>query len=67
MLRDVRRVWVVQQRSTGRFLHLDLYPVRSLKFAGRAPDEDCARVTGEMHFPDDFEIFSFFVDSSDEC
>lgn len=60
MLVDARRVWVVQQKSTGFFLHLDLYPVRSLKAAGRAPDLECALETGRMNWENDFEVFSFY-------
>lgn len=59
-LRDVRRVWVIQSRSTGKFLHLDLYLVRSLKEAGRAPDAECAHETGRMHLENDYEVHSFF-------
>ena len=60
MLLDVRRVWVVQQKSTGRFLHLDLYPVRSLKQAGRAPDLECAHETGRMNFDQDYEVHAIY-------
>lgn len=60
MLRDVERVWVVQCKSTGHFLSLDLHLVRSLRLAGRAPDLECAIETGRIHFDQDFEVFSFF-------
>lgn len=59
MWADVTRVWVIQQRSTGLFLHLDLYPVRSLKQAGRAPTLECAHETGRMNFENDYELISF--------
>lgn len=57
---QIRRVWVIQQRSTGMFLHLDLYPVRSLRLAGRAPDLECAHETGQMNFGRDYELHSFY-------
>ena len=60
MLRDVRRVWVVQQKSSGLFLNLDLCLVRSLKFAGRAPDLECAHETGRMNLDSDYELHAFF-------
>jgi len=60
MLLDVRRVWVVQCRSTGHFLNLDLCLVRSLKNAGRAPDFECAIETGRLNLENDFEVVSFF-------
>lgn len=62
MQRDVRKVWVVQSKSTGQFLHLDLYLVRSLKLAGRAPDYECAVETGREHLENDFEVHGFFED-----
>lgn len=60
MMLDVRRVWVVQCKSTGHFLHLELYLVRSLKLAGRAPDYECAMETGRENLGKDFEVISFF-------
>lgn len=60
MLRDVRRVWVVQCKSTGHFLSLELHLVRSLRLAGRAPDVECALETGRLNLDQDFEVFSFF-------
>ncbi len=60
MLRDVRRVWVVQCKSTGHFLSLELHLVRSLRLAGRAPDLECALETGRLNLDQDFEVFSFF-------
>lgn len=57
---DVRRVWVVQCKSTGRFLSLDLHLVRSLKLAGRAPDLECAHETGRLNLEQDYEIHSFY-------
>lgn len=57
---DLRRVWVVQQRSTGRFLSLELYFVKSLKHAGRAPDFECAHETGRLNLDGDYEIHSFY-------
>lgn len=60
MQANVRQVWVVQSKSTGRFLNLDLHLVRSLKAAGRAPDLDCAIETGELNLPGDYEITSFY-------
>lgn len=60
MLQDVRQVWVIQSKSTGRFLHLELYLVRSLKLAGRAPTLECAHETGRMNLGADYELHSFF-------
>ena len=60
MFKDVRRVWVVQQKSTGLFLNLDLCLVRSLKHAGRAPDVECAHETGRLNLERDYEIHTFF-------
>lgn len=60
MANDLRKVWVIQDKRTGMFLHLDLYLVRSLKLAGRAPDPLCARDTAEMNIQGDFEIHSFY-------
>lgn len=57
---DVRRVWVVQQRSTGRFLSLELYLVKSLKNAGRAPDAECAHETGRLNLDADYEVHGFY-------
>lgn len=57
---DVRPVWVVQCRSNGFFLHLDLHLVRSIKEAGKAPDRECALETGFINLHDDFEIFMFY-------
>lgn len=57
---DLRRVWVVQQKSTGRFLSLDLYLVKSLKHAGRAPDVECAHETGRLNLDRDYEIHAFY-------
>jgi hypothetical protein len=58
---DLRPVWVIQRRSSGSFLHLELYEVRSLKNAGRAPDYDCAVETAQLNLPDgDWEIHQFF-------
>lgn len=59
-MNDVRRVWVVQCKSTGRFLNVDLHLVRSLKFAGRAPDLECAHETGRINLDQDYEIHSFY-------
>ena len=59
MLLDVRRVWVVQQKSSGRFLNLDLCLVRSLKHAGRAPDLECAHETGRLNLDSDYEVHTF--------
>lgn len=60
MLLNVRRVWVVQCKSSGHFLNLDLHLVRTLKQAGRAPDYECAIETGEINLPGDYEVFSFY-------
>lgn len=57
---EFRRVWVVQQRSTGRFLSLELYLVKSLKNAGRAPDFECAHETGRLNLDEDYEVHSFY-------
>lgn len=60
MILDVRRVWVVQRKSSGHFLNLDLCLVRSLKNAGRAPTFECAIETGRLNLDGDFEVHSFF-------
>jgi hypothetical protein len=65
MLIEVRRVWVVQCKSTGQFLNLDLCLVRSLKHAGRAPDLECARETGRLNLGHDYETHSFL--EIEEC
>lgn len=57
---ELRRVWVIQDKETGMFLHLDLYLTKSLKNAGRAPDPICARETAEMNMDSEYEIHSFF-------
>jgi hypothetical protein len=58
---DLRPVFVIQRKSTGTFLHLDLFEVRSLKSAGRAPDYENALETAQMNMPDgDWEIHTFF-------
>ena len=57
---ELRRVWVIQDRATGMFLHLDLYLVRSLKQAGRAPDPLCAKDTAGMNMDGPYEIHSFY-------
>ena len=60
MLLNVRPVWVIQQKSTGDFLHLDLYPTRSLKHAGRALDLECAHETGRLNLDGDYELHMFY-------
>lgn len=60
MMLDVRKVWVVQCRATGQFLHLDLYLVRSLKLAGRAPSYECAMATGQENLEQGFDVISFY-------
>lgn len=56
----LRRVWVIQDKITGCFLHLDLYLTKSLKDAGRAPDPLCARETADMNINGPYEIHSFY-------
>lgn len=57
---NLRRVYVIQCRSTGHFLTNDLGFAYSLKLAGRAPDLDHAVETAHDHLDDDFEIHSFY-------
>lgn len=58
---DLRPVWVIQRRSTGAFLHLELFDVRSLKLAGRAPDYESAVETAQINMPEgDWEIHQFY-------
>lgn len=58
---EVRPVWVVQQISTGRFLHLELYTTKSLKNAGRAPTRECAIETGALNLPvGDYQVHKFY-------
>jgi len=58
---DLRPVFVIQRKSSGTFLHLDLFEVRSLKLAGRAPDFENAVETAQINFPEgDWEIHTFF-------
>lgn len=57
---NLRRVWVIQCRSSGHFLTNDLGFSYSLKLAGRAPDLDHAVATAHDNLDDDFEIFSFY-------
>lgn len=63
MSADLRKVWVIQDKGTGMFLHLDLYLVRSLKQAGRAPDPICARETADLNLSGAYEIHSFYEES----
>lgn len=60
MAPELRRVWVIQDKATGMFLHLDLYLTRSLRSAGRAPDPLCAKETAEMNMQGEYEIHSFW-------
>lgn len=62
---DLRRVWVIQDKATGMFLHRELYLVRSLKQAGRAPDPVCARETAEMNMHGEYEIHAFYEPAED--
>lgn len=58
---NLRPVWVVQRKSAGTFLHVELYDVRSLKLAGRAPDYESAVETAQLNIPDgDWEIHGFW-------
>lgn len=57
---NLRRVWVIQCRSSGHFLTNDLGFSYSLKLAGRAPDLDHAVETAHDNLDDDFEIYSFY-------
>ena len=58
---DLRQVWVIQRKSTGTFLHVELYDVRSLKHAGRAPDYESAVETAQLNMPGgDWEIHQFY-------
>lgn len=66
MKSDLRRVWVIQDKATGMFLHLELYLVRSLKLAGRAPDPLCAKETAEMNLNGPYEIHSFYEPFEDQ-
>lgn len=66
MLQDVKRVWVVQCKSTGHFLSADLCLVRSLRQAGKAPDLECALETGRLNFDEDFEVFALLVPVGDD-
>ncbi|WP_263770044.1 hypothetical protein [Propionivibrio soli] len=60
MGRDLRQVWVIQDKRSGMFLHLDLYLTRSLKEAGRAPDPLCAQETARLNLSGPFEIHTFW-------
>lgn len=42
------------------FLHPELYLVRSIKEAGKAPDKANALDTGFENLEDDFETFQFY-------
>mgnify|MGYP003375603008 CR=1 FL=1 len=57
---ELQRVWIIQDKETGMFLHLELYLTKSLKDAGRAPDPLCARETAEMNMSGAYEIHSFY-------
>lgn len=59
MFAHVRKVWVVQQRSTGLFLNDDLHFTRSLRRAGRCYDAESASETGRWNLGEDYEVFSF--------
>ena len=58
-LLDVVRVWVIQHRSTGMFLHTDLYLTRNFKEAGRCFDRESALDTGRLNLEDDFQLIDF--------
>ncbi|WP_153111053.1 hypothetical protein [Propionivibrio limicola] len=60
MTPELRRVYVIQDKETGMFLHLDLYLTRSLKEAGRAPDLECAHETALLNLDGPYEIHSFW-------
>lgn len=57
---NLRRVFVIQCKSSGHFLTEDLNYDHSLKKAGRAPDLDHAVETAIEHLGEDFEVHSFF-------
>jgi len=58
---DLRPVYVLQRKSTGLFLSSELFDVRSLKNAGRAPDYENAVETAQLNWPDgDWEIHTFY-------
>lgn len=57
---DLHQVWVIQDKLSGMFLHLDLYLTKSLKDAGRAPDPLCARETAELNLSGPYDIHTFW-------
>ncbi|MCE5180459.1 MAG: hypothetical protein LLG15_01530 [Betaproteobacteria bacterium] len=57
---NLRRVYVIQCRSSGHFLTNDLGFAHSLRLAGRAPDIDHAVETAHDALGDDFEVHTFF-------
>lgn len=60
---SLRRVWVIQEKSSGHFLNNDLHLVTSLRAAGRCFDLDSAVDTASTNLDEDFEIHSFFEET----
>ncbi len=60
MLANVRRVWVVQSRSSGMFLNEDLFFTPLLRHAGRCFDYESALTTAQWNLGEDYEISSFY-------
>lgn len=60
MLVNARPVFVIQDRSTGLFVHNDLMWVKSLRLAGRADSYENALSTAECNGYCNVEIHQFF-------
>lgn len=66
-LRDVREVFVAQDRLNGSFFDINMTEVTSLKHAARADSESIVRETmqhaileGLIECPDGYDVHSFF-------
>lgn len=60
MLRDVKQVFVIQDRESGLFLSESLAWVRPLKFAGRCFDFESAHDTARANTFEPYDVVSFF-------
>jgi len=60
MLLDVRKVFSIQQRSSGFWLTSELFLSKSFKDAGRCYDRESALDTGRINLEDDFQIVVYY-------
>jgi len=57
---NIHQVYIVQCKSNGLFLTVDLHYAISFKRAGRFQSLEEAVETGRYHLMDDFEVHSFY-------